>query len=159
MAQSIAEVIYPLGEQRLIQAMDIWRASHRSRIDVEIGASVGFVVVNEDGCLLGRLVKKESGYTPVLVDKLEVSLPRKRDFVGTAREASFARLRITKRHEYLERIVDLCNRTFVGPEGAATVTHLEVCGSPQFALKLNDLLDLASVLASVRSEGVQRGQA
>mmetsp|Transcript_54009 Transcript_54009/g.101473 ORF Transcript_54009/g.101473 Transcript_54009/m.101473 type:complete len:434 (+) Transcript_54009:73-1374(+) len=97
----------------------------------------GFIIVDGNGCLCGTL----SGHSKKVREKFSVDLPNKHGRGGQS-ALRFARLRLEKRHYYLQKVAELAKRCFISSE-SANISVLVLAGAAEFKdnLTSNCLLD------------------
>ncbi len=97
----------------------------------------GFVVMDGNGCLFGRL----QGNNRTVISKFSVDLPKKHGRGGQS-SVRFARLRVEKRHHYLRKVAETCTATFI-TDNRPNVSGLVLAGAAEFKAQLatSDLFD------------------
>lgn len=98
----------------------------------------GFVVMDGNGCLFGRV----QGSTRTIISKFSVDLPKKHGRGGQS-SVRFARIRTEKRHNYLRKVAEMCTQVFIS-DSKANVRGLVLAGSAEFKSQLaqSELFDV-----------------
>lgn len=97
----------------------------------------GFVIIDGSGCLFGVI----SGSSREVLYKFSVELPKKHDRGGQS-AVRFARLRLEKRHNYVQKVSEICTQMFI-TNNTPNVAGLIFAGSADFKTELyqSDSLD------------------
>jgi len=104
---------------------------------LEDNEKFGFIIIDGNGALIATL----QGSTKTIYKVIKVDLPKKQGRGGSS-ASRFARNREISRHNYIRKVAELANSTFI-TEAKPNVTGLILAGSADFKTKLaqSDLFD------------------
>ncbi|KAJ2868507.1 Electron transfer flavoprotein alpha-subunit [Coemansia aciculifera] len=106
---------------------------------LENDSSFGFIIIDGNGCLFGRV----TGNTREIISQFTVDLPKKHGRGGQS-AARFGRIRMEKRQHYVRKVTEQAVAAFISSStNMVTETGIVVAGSAEFKheLQKSDLLD------------------